>query len=725
MRFGLIHRIMTDSLAALGILALITSGKLHPIVSGVVVVGLLIGIFFPEGWRQHASTQLAGVVGPLVVLSIQLLRLFFGGDPIPIVVEFAALLQVVRLATRRGAAHDHQVILLSLLHLIAATVLGGGLTYAAALVGFLVFTPGALVLSHLRREVEGNYRQGARDRTGMPVDVPRILRSRRVVGRGFLLFTCSLSLPVFVFSGLLFMIFPRVGFAWISIPPIAPSRMVGFSDRVDLGGVGTIRSDPTLVLRVRPDDLTETTEPRRRRNFYLRGAVFDTYNGRSWSRNGVASSRPREVGNQVILRRRPRDTDQILEIDLNRIDPPVVFIPGEAVALDILSGNRRLHQFSSIVSTDARGQLQYSALEQEGLRYRAYLPKKGIVVPEFESHFELQRYLRLPPELSPRVRQLAHELTKGISSPLQIAQALEEALRIGYQYDLGSPSGAAKDPLEHFLFESKRGHCEYYSTAMAMLLRVRGVPSRNVTGFVGGTYNRFGSFYAVRQGDAHSWVEAYLPERGWIRFDPTPPSSAAPHAMREGVAAFVREFFEAASQGWRKNVVDFDMENQLEIMNEVKKFFRQISPETTSVLSKKWSLRRVGIPSIGVLILLGGAVVLWRRRRRSSGAKVRDISPSVARSIQLYQGLEKCMRYQGVPRPLSVPPLTFAKTLCASGNPLGEEVLALTEIYARSRYAGERLTEHQVDDFRRRVASLRRVEFSSLALAHSAETEQV
>ena len=87
-------------------------------------------------------------------------------------VEFAAALQIIRLATRRGAAHDQQVIVLALLHLIAGTVIGGGLGYGLCFLGFLVVAPGALVLSHLRREVEGNYRQGARDRTGLPVDVP-------------------------------------------------------------------------------------------------------------------------------------------------------------------------------------------------------------------------------------------------------------------------------------------------------------------------------------------------------------------------------------------------------------------------------------------------------------------------------------------------------------------------------------------------------------------------
>ena len=165
-------------------------------------------------------------------------------------VEFAAALQVVRLATRRGAAHDQQVIVLALMHQIAGTVLGGGVSYGLCFVGFLIVAPGALVLSHLRREVEGNYRQGARDRTGLPVDVPRILRSRRVIGRPFLVFTCLLSIPIFLFTALVFVMFPRVGLSLLLLGQDHRERVVGFSDHVDLGGVGRLRADPTIVMRV-------------------------------------------------------------------------------------------------------------------------------------------------------------------------------------------------------------------------------------------------------------------------------------------------------------------------------------------------------------------------------------------------------------------------------------------------------------------------------------------
>ncbi len=703
---------MTGSLASLGILALVTSGKLHPIATVVVLVGLLIGLFLPDHYRKGAVFQLTGVVGPLVVLAVQVGRISFGGDPIPIVVEFAAALQVIRLITRRGAAHDHQVILLSLLHLIAGTVLGGGLTYAVALLGFLIFTPGALVLSHLRREVEGNYRQGARDRTGMPVDVPRILRSRRVIGRGFLLFTCSLSLPVFLFSALLFMLFPRVGFAWLSVPPIAPSRVVGFSNRVNLGGVGTIRTDPTLVMRVHPSDLPEDQEPPPRRNFYLRGAVFDVYERGVWARHGRAGQGPIIQGDHVLLKRPHRPGDRSFLIDLDRIDPPVVFVPGEAVGLDVLSGKRRLRQSTTIVAVDTHGQLHYSNLEEQGLTYRVYLPPKGLIFPEFERQENLRRYLLLPPELSPRVEKLASRLTEGKDAPLEIARALEQALRENYKYDLGSPSGGAADPLDHFLFESKRGHCEFYSTAMAIMLRIRGVPSRNVTGFVGGTYNRFGGFYAVRQGDAHSWVEAYLPDRGWIRFDPTPPSSAEPQSTGGGVAGLMREIFEAASQSWRQNVEGFDVNKQIGLVRSLRELFSQGDKREDRSVAARVNKRRWGLVLLGAALLTGAVVIFLRRKRDEQGPPT-EVAAAVARAIDLYKKLERVLEVRGVARPLSTPPLTHARALRDSGHPLGPETLSLTQIYVGARFGNEPITDQTARDFVARVDALRRIPLAS------------
>ncbi|HSC89687.1 MAG TPA: DUF3488 and transglutaminase-like domain-containing protein [Polyangiaceae bacterium] len=708
MRFGLAHRLMTDTLAVLGALALVTSGKLHSLAVGLVLGGLVLALGLPQRYRQETFMRLMGVAAPLGIFGLQLARLSLGADPIPVIVEFAAALQVIRLATRRGAAHDHQVILLALLHLIAGTVLGGGLTYAVALVGFLVFTPGALVLSHLRREVEGNYRQGARDRTGMPVDVPRILRSRRVIGSGFLLFTCLLSLPVFAFTAVLFLAFPRVGFAWLTLAPIEPQRMVGFSDRVDLGGVGTIRTDPTLVMRVVPSDLGE--DPALRRNLYLRGALFDSYDGRAWSRQAVQPEQTVDFGTLLSLRREPRrDTDRRWHIELEEIDPQVLFVPGDAVALEVTSRPNNLIRQGPILTVGSHGEIRYDGRNGRGIAYDLFLPPQGLFVPEQVLVRQVPRYLGLPDRLSPRVVDLALEWTSGLESAQDIAARIEARLREGYSYDLGSPSGKATDPLEHFLTVSKRGHCEFYSTAMAILLRVRGVPSRNVTGFVGGTYNRFGGFYAVRQGDAHSWVEAYLPERGWTRFDPTPPSSARPQGEAEGLAATLRELFEAAAQSWDENVVSFNLDKQMRLLRSVRQAFESERGPSKAMQGDRFADWRRWVGAGGVLLLVG---VVWRLRRRGTArpASPERIEAGAQRSIELYRKLERALDARGVPRPVTTPPLQHALSLAAAGHPTGPEAVALTRLYLRARFGGRPLEPQEDADFLRRVAQLRRPE---------------
>lgn len=706
MRFGWVHRFMTDSLAVLGILALITSGKLHPWMTGSVLLGLVLALALPERFKPERLQRFVGVALPLGLLALEVGRLILGSDPIVIVVEFAAALQVIRLFTRRGATHDNQVILLSLLHLIAGTVLGGGLTYAVALLGFLIFTPGALVLSHLRREVEGNYRQGARDRTGMPVDVPRILRSRRVIGRGFLLFTCMLSLPVFLFTALLFLAFPRVGFSWLVLSPTAPQRVVGFSDRVDLGGVGTIRTDPTLVMRVA---LPPEANPPVRKNLYLRGAVFDTYTGRAWLRSSEARPTNPERGRTLVLRREPRpDSDRSWKIDLEPIDPPVLFIPTDAVALRVQTKQNQLGRRAPLIHSGQSGEIQYTAGEPGGISYEAFLPAPGRFVPAMTLPERLEQYLSLPEQLSARTRELSQMWAADRSSAEEIAQEFERRLRQEFVYDLNSPSGQASDPLDHFLFESKRGHCEFYSTAMAILLRLRGIPARNVTGFVGGTFNRFGEFYAVRQGDAHSWVEAYLPERGWIRFDPTPPSGARPQADTETFFATLRELIEAASQGWNEHVVSFNLEKQLNLLRSVRETFRDNTPQTSATVWKK--RLRSGVLFAGVLLLVAGGAYLILRKKPASQTPEKQLEAAALRSIELYRKLERALDAQGVTRPFSSPPLRHAEALRAAGHPVGEEAVALTQLYLRARFGGVLLSAQEEANFQARVQALHKLQ---------------
>ncbi len=710
MRFGLIHRIMTDALAAIGLLSLLASGELNRWFVSLTLVALVGALLLPQRYQDHPIIRRLSVVVPLGLLGLQTFRLLSGENLLPLSVEFAAGLQVVRLATRRGAAHDQQVIVLSLMHLIAGTVLGGGLSYGLCFLGFLVVAPGALVLSHLRREVEGNYRQGARDRTGLPVDVPRILRSRRVIGRPFLVFTCLLSIPIFLFTALVFVMFPRVGLSLLLMGQDRRERVVGFSDRVDLGGVGKLRADPTIVMRVEHPALP--LEPPVRLALYLRGAAFDRYNGRSWSRSAPSTlSRAEQIGSAVHLRRWPNPAaDRKLRVELQPIDPPVVFLPPDAAALTLLTPTNVVPAALPVLYAGQEGQLSYRSSSESGLRYEVALADGSEPPARPLDAAARARYLALPSDLPPRISELAETWIAGETDTERRAKRVEAALRKGYRYDLDSPSGAAKNPLDDFLFVSKRGHCEFYSTAMAILLRTQGIPTRNVNGFIGGTFNRFGRYYAVRQGDAHSWVEVYVEGRGFVRFDPTPPADAAPQSEISGVLAFVRDMVEAAAQRWDRNVVGYDMRQQVGLLRAVRDRYGELRTKTKLGGIMFGSPRRAAFVLLGLGALVAVGVVLWKRRGKSRRklAQPSELAARLRETAELYRALDEALSLRGVPRPSGTPPLTHARSLAELGHPVADVTLSLTQRYLLARFGNQPLSAEERREFMRSVRELGR-----------------
>jgi transglutaminase-like putative cysteine protease len=708
-RFGLVHRAMTDALSVLGVLAVVSTASLSMWTNVLLIVGLAAAIALPERWQNRPALRHFATGAPLVLVVVQGGRLLAGRSPLDVAVEFAALLQIIRLATRRGAAHDQQIIVLAMLHFVAGTVLGGGLAYGLCFLGFLIVAPGALVLSHLRREVEGNYRQGARDRTGLPVDVPRILRSRRVVGRGFLAVTCLLSVPILMFTTALFLLFPRVGLSLLLLNHPRAGRMIGFSEHVDLGDVGVLRDDPTIALRFELKDKTDRPPPTRL-TLRLRGTAFDAYDGHAWARTQRdfrAAEHGVDGGEVYPLSRGPDPArDRVIAFDLEPIDPPVLFIPPRAVALRIRSQNQILLGEPLVIQRGAEDELRYSGSDARGLRYDVYLAGDDEAFPEPLGSADRARYLAKPGDFSPRIVELARRWTDDAAGPEAKARRIEDHLRRDFVYDLKSPSQGKPQPVEHFLFESKRGHCEFFSTAMALMLRAIGIPSRNVTGFVGGTWNRFGRYYAVREGDAHSWVEAYIDngvQAGWRTFDPTPPGGAQPLEPPTGFYYYARDFVEALSQRWNTYVVGYDLRKQVRMFDEVSQRYGK--------------LRVVAGRAPVVVAVLAGAVALgyalWRRRRGKKGEAEKDGAPKRGHpprgeiAAALYRALETALQAHGVTRAASMPPLRHAEELRARRHPLAGEVMALTKVYLETRFGGTVLTDTTKRDFERRVREIR------------------
>ena len=171
-----------------------------------------------------------------------------------------------------------------------------------------------------------------------------------------------------------------------------------------------------------------------------------------------------------------------------------------------------------------------------------------------------EKYLQLPRELPDRVRDLAREITRGLDTPYDKASAIERYLRNTYPYDLNVPAPPPnQDVADYFLFDLQKGYCDYYATAMVVLARASGVPARFVSGYSPGSYDAPNAQYVVRELNAHSWVEVYFPEIGWVEFEPTASEPEIERAQPQELA----QALEQSRTPAQKFLIRFGLENAI------------------------------------------------------------------------------------------------------------------------------------------------------------------
>lgn len=710
MSFSLLHKNVTYLIAGIGLFAL-TLGQDLGMPTALAITGGAVASYFVDGpIIRHRAWASSWTVAVVALLVLEGTRALTQGPQLIQAIEFAAFLQISRLFNRRGAADYQQIAVLAFLHLIAATVLSTEITYGLVFMGFVIVTPWMLALSHLRREIEGNYPVSGPDDARGREAIRRVLASKRVVGGRFLLGTMALSLPLFAMTVAIFLTLPRVGQGFLTFNASRGRSVAGFSNQVELGHFGVIRDDPTVILRVQPEP--GEGELARDEVLRLRGTSFDHYDGRRWTRSpSLARRLSRDRFGYFTLQRPPRESDQRLRITLDHLDEPVVFLPTGTVALDmdprIVRAERVERRLShgeglDVRYLDADGVgLIYTAIVQPGARY------KGLRTV-FEE--DLSPYLQMP-EGHERVAALAERVTVGKRGAYAQATAVQDYLR-ELTYTLEQPLVKPDQrPLDVFLFEARRGHCEYFSSAMAVMLRSLGVPARNVTGFVGGRYNPYGEYFALRQGDAHSWVEAYVPDRGWMIFDPTPPGRAR-LGPRENLWADVSAFVDAVRLRWVTSVLGYDVTMQMAMMRKVTRFIAGSGrgrSDKGPQYPRPWrdarvAARRVGIGIAGVVLLVALIGLVRRlRARRGRGAAV---SAEAAQAIAVYRALERALRRRGQPRPPSRTPMEHVAHLQSQDFAGVEAVEEVTLEYMAVRYGGRSLSG---DDLSRLRGAVRRV----------------
>jgi hypothetical protein len=305
------------------------------------------------------------------------------------------------------------------------------------------------------------------------------------------------------------------------------------------------------------------------------------------------------------------------------------------------------------------------------------------------------RYLALGP-LDPRIRSLGERMVAGAETDYDRALRIRDGLRrTGHYTDSPPPLGDADtSPVEAFLLGGREGHCEYFASAMVVLARSQGLPTRLVNGFAGGVRNTLGGFIEVTQADAHTWVEIHFEQAGWVRFDPTPPDLRRRDEGDLTLWAQVGQLGSAVELWWFQRVVDFDSADQIGALRGLWLSLRKgrirtgdtaRGPEATKHWDPSAWLADLDAITLGLaaLVLLGG-LAAWRWQRDPSD----DAVP------RAYRDAQRLLAARGFVREPTATARDFAQAVRA-GLPAaaGEAFDALTEHYLAERFGGRRDAE--------------------------------
>jgi transglutaminase-like putative cysteine protease len=711
MSFARLHKLVTYALAGLGLAALSLGGELSPL-SLLVIAVLAIGSWWIEGPRvDDPRWQRGWNVALLAFFSLQVLRGVIGEPLLPLALEMTAALQVSRLANRRRAAEHQQIAILAFLHLCAATVLSTEIVYGFLFFGFVVLIPWMLALTHLRAEIEGHFAPPSAAPTERDGILTRVLASRRLVGGSFLLGTAALAIPLFLSTALLFAAFPRVGLGFLAFGETVGTHVAGFGNDVTLGEVGVVVDDPTVIMRITPPPEI-TGDGTSYLRVLLRGTSFDAYDGRRWSRTHTGGERLRRYGDEFVLTRTGgRRRDRAWSIVLEHIDQPVVFLPPNTIAVDVpprfsagLDVGRELTLYPGL-------DLRYEDPDALGLRYTVWTTPTPEEPLERLGEDDLRRYLALPRGHG-RMRILAEDWTRGSASDRERAESIVHHLAMPpFEYSLVMQDSGSTPPLLYFLETSHSGHCEYYASAMAILLREIGVPARSVTGFSGAHYNTYGGYWAVRSGDAHAWVEVYLDDEGWVAFDPTPASEAAPSAA-DSLLAEMRAISDAARARWQEWIIGYDLRSQRDLARTIGGWLGGGSGGGSLGVTRDpaehaspWRTAAIVLGLVAVAIALDRAYRMFLRSSRKPAE--REVDASARAIVALYRELEREMTRLGVPRAPNVTPLAHARAL--DGAPGADVIAEVTAHYVGARFGGVALSDAELDRLHARVRGLRSI----------------
>jgi len=610
-----------------------------------------------RGGAGFLPTPLANII-MMGVFVLTLVSIFiFKSPPIQEVIHFLLALQAVKLAAPKKRRDWLQLYLLSFFSVVSAAALSVEVSFAFIFVMYLFTAPWVLVIFHLKEAIEkaGKDPEAQSHLIGWPLF--------RLVGK--------ISGCLFVFMLIFFIALPRFGTGLWGDSWSSGIGITGFSDRLSLGDVAEIKKITAVAMRVNiiGVDLSK------KKTYYWRGISLDRFDGRKWDRSVTSLTRIRRVGGSYMVGKWEDNQPPLLrqEIILEPTGSQALFALGRPV---MISGNlRQLYQdsFGNLRSSyPFPFQVSYSVL--------SYPDGKDNGIPVGDNFLQL-------PDIDPRITDLSRRITAGINGPMRKARALENYLQNNYAYSLTNLSMGNTDPLARFLFDVRAGDCEYFSSALTVMLRNIGIPARVVNGYIGGEWNPYGEYFVIRQSNAHSWVEVYLKNRGWVTLDPTPPYLGSPQTT---LFTSMSHFLDFIRMRWYRYVVNFGFSDQYRIFSALRQTSTWFDPgrrKATMDQLRRWLTVKSGWKKLGGFLLVSlvlGWSIWWIRKKFTLNLTTSHLSHEAS---ERYRRLLNLLRRKGFRKKLGDTPDEFRQTVERKESGL---ITEFTSLYQEARFSGLR-----------------------------------
>lgn len=676
-------------LITVGFLTLASTGQLDLLTLLGVSTALVVKAL---RYRRHCEPELSPRIVTLLTwfyFPFYLVDYFLlSGAFLDATVHLVLFIALVKIFSARSNRDYLWLALVAFLEMLAAATLTVDTTFLVFFFVFLLVGISTFVSFEIKRGTE--VARSAPLAPGSPV-AQRLQRS-------LLMISFLVCVGILVLATMIFFILPRFTTGFFSAYAFQPELITGFTNDLTLGQLGEIKRNRAVVMRVR----VEGRDPQAAEGVKWRGIALTQFDGKRWYNETLTPQLLRPMGDlrfHLGLQRYPeRPTGPALRyrVLLEPLSTDALFV----AAVPLWVGGRFRSLGLDITDSITNPQHNFTKIN--------YQAASNVVRPgpdllrgrsgQFSKEFR-NRYLQLP-KLDPRVRALAGQIAQPYHNAYDQATAIALYLRTQLDYTLDLPPVLPDDPIASFLFDTRRGHCEYFAAAMAVMVRSLGIPARLVNGFLTGEYNDVGKNYIVRASDAHTWVEIFFPRVGWVEFDPTPPTQ---DYRTRTWWTHLGNYLDAFELWWSEWVINYDFSHQVTLFRNLRRntrswafrthlYLRQLRHSITRDLKQAQSHLFTSpylVPGALALVLFIIGVLRGRPLadslrgiwllRRGPGAGVRGHEATLT-----YQQLLKVLARKGFRKRPAQTPLEFAISLPALE--LSPFVVEFTRLYNHARF---------------------------------------